>query len=138
MIEKIKEYISNCPYLKEFVEINVNYLTDKVTAYSVNESVGYNPIVSKDIIGNKECQFLFNFDAKLHWNDEVVNNINNSKFFENFRDWLEENDNNGIYPDVENIRPLSIEATTNGFLFLADSDEAIYRISCRFTYLKIK
>ena len=37
MIEKVREYIATCPYLKEYAELNVDYLTDKVTAYLVNE-----------------------------------------------------------------------------------------------------
>ena len=37
MIESIKNYISECPYLDEFTTVNVNYLVDKTIAYSVNE-----------------------------------------------------------------------------------------------------
>ncbi len=136
MIEKIREYVSTCPFLDEFVAINVNYLANDVKAYSVNESAGYNPVISKDLCGNREMQFLFSFDAKFHWNEEVQNNVDNSIFFEKFRNWLEENDDNGIYPEIEGIEPLSIGAITNGFIFATNSDEAIYRISCKFTYMK--
>lgn len=136
MIDKIREYIAKCPHLKEFTAINVNYLVDKVNAYSVNENAGYNPLISKDITGTKELQFLFSFDAKFHWNEEVKNNVDNSIFFENFKDWLEINDENGIYPNIEDIEPISISAITNGFIFATNADEAIYRISCKFTYLK--
>ena len=83
MIEKIREYVSTCPFLDEFVAINVNYLANDVKAYSVNESAGYNPVISKDLCGNREMQFLFSFDAKFHWNEEVQNNVDNSIFFEN-------------------------------------------------------
>lgn len=138
MIERIRDYIANCPYLDEFAAINIDYLVDKVKTYSINESSGYNPVVSEDVTGNKEMQFIFNFDAKFHWNSEKQNNIDNSIFFENFRNWLEENNNNGVYPDIENIYPLSISAITNAFIFATNSDEAIYRISCKFTYWKEK
>ena len=111
MIEKIRDYIATCPYLDEFTALNVNYLVDKVKAYSVNESAGYNPVVNTYLNGDKEMQFLFSFDAKLYWSDEVKNNIDNSAFFEKFR---------------------------NGYIFATNSNEAIYRISCRFNYLKIK
>lgn len=136
MIEKIRDYISTCPFLDEFTAVNVNYLVDKVKAYSVNESAGYNPIISTDCCGNKEMQFQFSFDAKFYWNEELQNNVDNSIFFEKFRNWLEENDENGIYPEIEGIEPLTISATTNGFIFATNSDEAIYRISCKFTYMK--
>ncbi len=136
MIDKIREYISNCPCLDEFAAINVNCLVDKAKAYSVNEGAGYNPVINTDLCGNKEMQFQFTFDAKFHWNEEVQNNVDNSKFFEDFRNWLEENDEKGIYPDIEGIEPLTISATTNGFIFATNTDEAIYRISCKFTYMK--
>lgn len=136
MIEKIRDYISECPYLDEFTKVNVNYLVDKVNAYSVNEDSGYNPILEPRIYGNDEMQFLFSFDAKFYWNEETENNIDNSKFFEKFRDWLEDNDSKGKYPKIEGIEPLTIGAITNGFIYATNSDEAIYRISCSFTYEK--
>lgn len=136
MIDKIRDYVSTCPFLDKFTAINVNYLVDKIKAYSVNESAGYNPILNTDLCGNKEMQFQFSFDAKFYWNEEVQNNVDNSVFFEEFRNWLEENDEKGIYPKIEGIEPLTIGAITNGFIFATNSDEAIYRISCKFTYMK--
>lgn len=136
MIEKIRDYIAKCPHLDEFTKVNVNYLVDKVNAYSVNEDSGYNPVLEPRIYGNDEMQFLFSFDAKFYWNEETENNIDNSKFFEKFRDWLEDNNSKGKYPEIEDIEPLTIGAITNGFIYATNSDEAIYRISCSFTYEK--
>lgn len=136
MIEKIRDYIAKCPHLDEFTKVNVNYLVDKVNAYSVNEDSGYNPVLEPRIYGNDEMQFLFSFDAKFYWNEETENNIDNSKFFEKFRDWLEDNNLKGKYPEIEGIEPLTIGAITNGFIYATNSDEAIYRISCSFTYEK--
>lgn len=136
MIEKMREYIAKCPFLDEFTNVNVSYLVDKVKAYSLNENAGYNPVIAEDDCGNQNMQFLFSFDAKLYWNEEIQNNIDNSIFFEKFRDWLKENDDNSIYPGIEGIMPESISATTNGYIFATNADEAIYRISCKFTYWK--
>ena len=136
MIEGIRTYIANCPHLKEFIEVNVDYLSDKVTAYSVNEGVSYNPVLEKDILGNEYCQFQFSFDAKLYWNEEVANNIDNSKFFESFREWLNKNNKQKIFPQIKGIEIESISAITNGYLFATNADEAIYRISCIMKYFK--
>ena len=87
IIDEVREYIAKCPYLKEFAELNVEYLLDKVNTYSINENAGYDPVLNKFFIGS-ERQFLFTFDSKLHWNEDIQNNIDNSKFFENFRKWL--------------------------------------------------
>ena len=134
MIEQIRNYIATCPHLNEFAELNVDYLIDKVSTYSVNEGVSYNPVISKDIIGNEECQFQFTFDARLYWNEEIANNVDNSRFFENFREWLRNNNKNKIFPQIEDIKIESISAITNGYLFATNADEAIYRISCVMNY----
>ena len=135
MIEKIREYIEECPYLDEFAKVNVNYLSDKNMTYSVNEGVGYDPVVKPFMTGNK-MQFQFSFDARFKWNDEVSTNIDNSKFFEKFRNWLEENNNKKILPNIEGIKSEKIKAITNGYIFTTTGDEAIYRISCIFYYLE--
>lgn len=134
MIDKVREYIAECPYLEEYGELNVEYLLDKIKTYSINESAGYNPIISEDIAGNTERQFLFTFDSKLHWNEDIQNNIDNSKFFENFRSWLEENNRKKIFPDIPGVH--GIGATTNGYIFATNINEAIYRIQCYLNYFK--
>lgn len=134
IIDEIRKYMAKCPYLEEYAELNIEYLQDKVNAYSINENAGYNPVVSEDILGNQERQFLFTFDSKLYWNEDIQNNIDNSKFFENFRYWLEENNKNKIYPEVEGI--YKIGATTNGYIFATNANEAIYRIQCYLKYYK--
>lgn len=134
MIDKVREYIAKCPYLKEYAELNIEYLQDKVNTYSVNENAGYDPIISKDILGNQEKQFLFTFDSKLIWNEDIQNNIDNSKFFENFRNWLETNNKEYIFPKIEGV--YEIGATTNGYILATNTNEAIYRIQCYLKYLK--
>lgn len=133
MIEKVREYIAKCPYLKEYAELNIEFLEDKTNTYSINESAGYNPILNQFLIGS-ERQFLFTFDSKLHWNEDIQNNIDNSKFFENFRNWLETNNKNKIFPDIPGT--YSIGATTNGYIFATNANEAIYRIQCFLYYYR--
>lgn len=133
MIDKIREYIAECPYLDEYAELNVDYLLDKVKTYSVNENAGYNPIINKFLKGS-ERQIMFTFDSKLIWNEDIQNNIDNSKFFEDFRNWLETNNKNKIFPDIEGI--YKIEALTNGYIFATNANEAIYRIQCKAEYFK--
>lgn len=133
IIDEVREYIAKCPYLKEFAELNVEYLLDKVNTYSINENAGYDPVLNKFFIGS-ERQFLFTFDSKLHWNEDIQNNIDNSKFFENFRKWLETNNNKKIFPNIDGI--YEIGATTNGYIFATNANEAIYRIQCYLNYYK--
>lgn len=133
MIDKVREYIAKCTYLKEYAELNIDYLTDKVVTYSINENAGYNPII-EDYLVDKDMQFLFTFDSKLIWNEDIQNNIDNSKFFEDFKNWLETNNKNKIFPDIPGI--YEIGATTNGYIFATNANEAIYRIQCYLKYYK--
>ena len=133
LIDEVRDYISKCPYLEEYAELNVEYLVDKIKAYSINENAGYNPILNSFLVGS-ERQFLFTFDSKLIWNEDIQNNIDNSKFFEKFRDWLEENNKKKIFPDIKGI--YEIGATTNGYIFATNTNEAIYRIQCYLKYFK--
>lgn len=132
-IDAIRDYISKCPHLKEYAELNVEYLQDKVNTYSINENAGYDPVVQKYMLG-ADYQFLFTFDSKLIWNEDIQNNIDNSKFFENFKNWLEENNDKNIFPKIEGI--YEIGATTNGYIFATNANEAIYRIQCYAKYYK--
>ena len=95
IIDKVREYIAKCPYLKEFAELNVEYLADKINTYSINENTGYNPTLKMFIVGG-DMQFLFTFDSKLRWNEDIQNNIDNSRFFANFKKWLEINNKKKI------------------------------------------
>lgn len=137
MIDSVREYIAKCPFLNEYKLLNVEYLISDIEAYSINENAGYDPVESEDIIGNQTRQFLFTFDSRLHWNDEIKNNIDNSIFFENFRKWLEDNNNKGVYPNLgKGETPFFIGAETNGYIFATNADEAIYRIQCKLEYIK--
>ncbi len=133
MIEKVRDYMAKCPYLDKYAELNVEYLVDKVKAYSINENAGYNPILNKFLRGS-ERQFLFTFDSKLHWNEDIQNNIDNSKTFEDTRNWLENNKKGKIFPDIPGV--YDIGATTNGYIFATNANEAIYRIQCFLYYFK--
>ena len=61
-------------------------------------------------------------------------NIDNSKFFENFRSWLEENNKKKQFPNVKGI--YKVEALTNGYIFATNANEAIYRIQCKLEYFR--
>ena len=82
-----------------------------------------------------DYQLLFTFESKLYWNEDIKNNIDNSKFFENFKNWLEKNNKNKVYPKgIDGI--YEIGATTNGYIYATNANEAIYRIQCYLKYYK--
>lgn len=129
--EKVRDYISGCPYIQDL--LNVDYLVDKVKAYTINEQASYNPVVNKWITGHQECVYRFNLDCKFHWTDELENNIENSNFFEHFSNWIRDKDLKKEYPQIE-YKVTKLEVLTNGYIFDTDSGQAIYRISVAMFY----
>lgn len=130
-IAKVRDYFLECPYLKKFKEANVNYLADRTKAYSITENVGYDPVLNKFQFG-AEMQFLFMLDIRLIWNEDTQNNIENSKLFENIRKWLKDNKERRIFPEIQGC--YDIGATTSGYIFATNANEAIYRIQCYANY----
>ena len=140
IIEAVRDYILTCPLLEEFARINVDFLPEDVTTYSV-ESVPTTTIISTDIDGSTTRQFVFVFASRLIYTDELRNNIDNSGFYEDFENWLEANSDNGVFPVLaEGLTPTKIEAMSSGYLFdiAGDFSNARYQIQCRLIYDKEK
>ena len=138
IIESVTKFIMSCPFLTELAKVNVDFLPADPDTYSVEE-VPSETIRKRYLDGSSERQFLFTFAARLNYSDEVRNNIDNSGFFEDFEDWLEECTDEEFFPDLkEGLTPLKIEAISSGYLFDVSGDlsNSRYQIQCRLIYDK--
>ena len=131
IIEAIREYIATCPYLHDG-KIGVDYLENEV-AYSIEPT----PVSPKDVnfiddTGIK--QFAFVLASRESYGQETIQNMLNTEFYEDFADWIEENNFNGILPNIEGIE--SIECLSTGYAFQTGIDTARYQIQLRITYYK--
>ena len=138
IIESVTKFIMSCPFLTELAKVNVDFLPADPDTYSVEE-VPSETIRKRYLDGSSERQFLFTFAARLNYSDEVRNNINNSGFFEDFEDWLEECTEKEFFPELkEGLTPLKIEAISSGYLFdiSGDLSNSRYQIQCRLIYDK--
>ena len=138
IIDSVTKFIMSCPFLTELAKVNVDFLPADPDTYSVEE-VPSETIRKRYLDGSSERQFLFTFAARLNYSDEVRNNIDNSGFFEDFEDWLEECTDKEIFPELkEGLTPLKIEAISSGYLFDVSGDlsNSRYQIQCRLIYDK--
>lgn len=138
LIESIKNFIADCPYLEDMKSLNVDFLNDENNSISVEETPT-DTVIEEYIDGSSERQFTFVIAARLHYSEEVRNNIDNSGLFENVQNWLEECTNSDTLPTLdEGLIPLKIEALSNGYLFGLGGDlaSARYQIQCRLIYNK--
>ena len=139
IIDGLSTYIRKCPALRKYnkaVKVNVDYLEDKPTTYSIEE-VPSDVVIQKYVDGSSKRQYVFVFASRESYSEDVIDNINNSGFYEDFAEWLEEQTNNDNLPFIgDDKEVLKIEAMTNGYAFKTDVDTARYQIQCRMIYMK--
>lgn len=133
-MEKIKEYIETCPLL-EGDKINVDYLDDEVYSYSIDKTPS-NPVLKKfnDGRGGKK-QITFDFTVTAPISSRVVTNLANSKFGEDFMEWIEAQQRLRNLPQINGA--FSIECTSPSYILQKTETTAIYIIQINFTYYEL-
>lgn len=137
IIESVKNFILTCPCLAELA-VHVDFLPEAADTYSIEE-VPVNSVLKTYLDGSQERQFVFVFASRFYYSDETRNNIENSGFYEDFSDWLDEQTKSGNLPMMRNgLTPTKIEAISSGYLFDVSGDlsNARYQIQCRLIYDK--
>ena len=103
-----------CPFLEELSNINVDFLPEDPLTYSIEQTPS-EPIIKRYLDGSTERQITFVFACRMFYSDELINNINNSGFFEKFQEWLFENSENDILPELDKgLIPYKIESISSG------------------------
>lgn len=134
LIESIRDYISAFPDLSENCCLLIDYLGDKPVEYTV-EAVPCDPVYKEYVDGEKVKQFLFVFASREYFEADVNTCIENLHFYENFEEWIEQNNDNGVFPDLgSNRTPVSLEVLTRGYVLSADEETARYQIQLRLIY----
>ncbi|MCF0125462.1 MAG: chloramphenicol resistance protein [Clostridia bacterium] len=131
IIKAIREFIAKCPYLHDG-KIGVDYLENEV-AYSIEPT----PVAPKDasfIDDSAIKQFAFIFASRESYGQETIQNMLNTEFYEDFSDWIEEQNLNGNLPEIEGIE--TIECLSTGYAYQTGIDTARYQIQLRITYYK--
>lgn len=131
-IEIIKEYIETCPLLKNG-KINVDYLKDKPQSYSIDITPN-NPIYKEYKDGTKLKQITFDFTVQAPLSTQVIVNLANSKFCEDFMNWIEVNNREEILPNITGIQ--WIKCTSPGYILGKTETTAIYIIQMQVVYRK--
>lgn len=139
IIKALRDYIRTCPHLDTFnnaIRVNVNYLEPEADTYSIEE-VPIEPIVKKYVNGDSIRQYAFIFTSREPYGIDVLQNIDNSGFYEKFADWIENQNNNEILPLLDNgLEPLEIKVTSTGYAFAVTEDTAQFQIQLRLKYFK--
>lgn len=129
IMELIKEFVETCPLLKGG-KVNVDYIEDELDSYSIDETPN-TTILQKFSDGGSRRQITFNFSISAPFN--TLENIQNSKFCDDFMEWLEKQDNNRNYPEIEGAESISCN---RGTILQTTETTAIYVIPIVFIYVK--
>lgn len=136
IIEAIREYISSLECMKIFDNaINVNYLDSETDNFSIEE-IPCNPIIKKYVDGSTIRQFQFAFCSREPYGAEIIQNIDNSSFYEDFANEIEDKNNKGILPLLADIEVRSLEVTSSAYAVGVTEDTAMYQINLNLKYFK--
>jgi hypothetical protein len=131
--ESIREYILGFPELKDGCLL-VDFMGNEPIEYTI-EPIPCEPVLQKYTDGSCMKQFLFLFASREYFSEDIAVNLGNLEFYEKFEDWIEEQNDNGILPDLgENRDPASIEVTSRGYAFSADTNTARYQVQLKLTF----
>ena len=139
LISCVRDYILACPHLEKLNNLGINFLDKKSNSFSIEEIPTKKIIGGPYVDGSSKRQFIFVVASTFDFSKELQNQIDNSGFYEDFSDWIEENNDKGIFPEMKNgYVPEEIEVDTSGYLYSIYNDlsKARYQIQCKFTYTK--
>ena len=133
IIQAIRDYISTCPLLKNGIILGIDKLESDVS-YTI-DTTPCPPIVQKYTDGGSKRQFQFVFASREKYGEKVLENLQNSGFYESFADWLEKNNWRGIFPDLGEYRtPFKIEILSNSYIYDTGDNTARYQIQLNLLY----
>lgn len=119
--------------IDEDYRINVDFLGENPTEFAI-VPIPVDPILERHVDGSSLRQYQFQLISCNDYGADVLQNMANSKFYEDLYDLIESNNNEGILPDINGIE--SIECLNNGAILDATTNTARYSIQMKIAYEK--
>ncbi len=129
-IELIKEFISTCPFLENGI-INVDYVDEIIEGFTID-------IKPSDLIykryadGSSLRQIAFDFVVNAPFSN--LQNLANSKFFEDFSKWIETQNKSNNLPVMPGVQ--SIECIKLGYILQKTDTVSNYIIEMQVIYFE--
>lgn len=137
IIEAIRKYIGDLECMSTFESaINANYLAGESDSFSIEE-VPCEPILKKYLDNTSKRQFQFAFCSREPYGAEIIQNIDNSSFYEDFSNEIEDKNSKGILPTrIDNVEALKLKVISSAYVVTTEEDTVMYQINLNFIYLK--
>ena len=135
IIEGLADYFLQCPLLGDGV-FRVDALGSDPVEYAL-ESAITSPILKKYVNGDTLRQYQFNFVSREYYDMDRIQNIQNSEFYEQFAEWVEEQESLGNFPELpEGCEPDSLSVLSSGYIMDISMRNARYQIQLQLIYYK--
>ncbi len=138
MINSIRTWLMKCDSFDDLKSIGVDFLSSDANTASIEKAPGQKTIETR-VNGDKIKQINIILRAWFPYSEELKQNIENSNFFEDVSDWIEEQvEDNSLPVFKKNKVCTNVEVTTSDYLIsLADNmRKACYQMQLRVEYLK--
>ena len=133
-ISKLRDYLFNVIDTltnNSKYQINADMLSNDINNYSIDK-IPVQAEVEKWIIGPTIRRDVFSFRSRVAYSQDVINNLENIGFFEEFEDKIKTNNEKGVLPEIDNIE--KIECLNCGTMNVADTNTATFDIQIQVTY----
>ena len=133
-ITKLRDYLFNIIdtlMTDENYQINTNMLSNDINNYSLDK-IPTQTIVERWITGVEIHRDVFSFRSRMAYSQDVINNLSNIGFFEDFEAIIKSNNENGILPEIEGIE--KIECLNCGTMSYEETNTAEFDIQIQITY----
>lgn len=133
-ISKLRDYLFNIidtlTNSKKY-QINVDMLSNDINNYSIDK-IPTQTEIEKWIIGCSVHRDIFSFRSRVAYSQDVINNLLNIGFFEEFENIIKQNNERGILPEIDKIE--KIECLNCATMNIANTNTAEFDIQIQITY----
>lgn len=134
-ITKLRDYLFNIIDTlmtnNDAYQINSNMLSNDVNNYSIDK-IPTQTTVERWITGVEIHRDVFSFRSRMTYSQDVINNLSNIGFFEDFEAKIYSNNEKGILPEIDGIE--KIECLNCGTMNFAETKTAEFDIQIQITY----
>jgi hypothetical protein len=134
-ITKLRDYLFNIIDTliadNDEYQINTNMLSNDINNYSIDK-IPTQTTVERWITGIEIHRDVFSFRSRMAYSQDVINNLSNIGFFEDFEAKIYDNNEKGILPEIDGIE--KIECLNCGTMNFAETNTAEFDIQIQITY----
>lgn len=133
IIKGLHDYFEKCPLMANG-KLNVDFLPEAGCEYSIDVDPT-EEVIQWYLRGAAKCQYVFAIRTLSTYGQEVLQQLDNSGYFEQLAAWLREQKRKGNFPKLpDGYTPIDIIALSPAYLFETDIETAKYQIQCRLVY----